>query len=159
MRHRKTSLSGLTRSRPGDVAPGSASSSSSRRETATTSSSVSSSRRTHTFFTTDDRIVLDIGARISKVGYSGEPRARAILPSLRTATPATSRMDHDTHGLLWTTDIARCADETQYTLVMYKLRGRLTYLLRRIMYECVLKIVRDTTHSLSQYPCGRSKTA
>lgn len=84
-------------------------------------SAYSGATRRHSLFGTEDRIILDVGSRYSKFGFSGEPRPRAIVPSVSFSQPSTSYLRLDassaTAGLygagdtLWDVDFERCADD------------------------------------------------
>ncbi|TKY87645.1 hypothetical protein EX895_003226 [Sporisorium graminicola] len=118
-----------------------ASSSSSRTGAATSSSQAYSGvTRRHSLFGTEDRIVLDIGSRYSKFGFSGEPRPRAIVPSVNFAQPSTSYLRLDatssTAGLysigetLWDLDVERCVDDQLRRGKRSLVLAQLTQLLR-----------------------------
>ncbi|SJX65902.1 related to ACT1-Actin [Sporisorium reilianum f. sp. reilianum] len=102
------------------------SSSTSRTGAATSSSQAYSAAysgvtRRHSLFGTEDRIVLDIGSRYSKFGFSGEPRPRAIVRSVSFAQPSTSYLRLDASSAsserysmgetLWDLDFERCVDD------------------------------------------------
>ncbi|MCO5549516.1 hypothetical protein L7F22_002988 [Adiantum nelumboides] len=98
------------------------------------STTLSSARRAQ-YGGGDDRLVLDIGARVTKIGHSNEARPRSVVWSLRNATPTERAMDSTCGGMIWSTDIARCKDDTNREVVEYKLRGRLKFLLRNLFYQ------------------------
>lgn len=110
---------------------GGAATSSSRYQTGNlASTSSTSSIRRHSLFGTDDRVVLDIGSRVTKIGFSGEARPRAIFWSLE-GVPACSSQQ----GMLWTSDLCRCSNDEERKLVELQLKARLTILLRAIFHQ------------------------
>lgn len=90
---------------------------------ASTSSTASTIRR-QSLFGTDDRVVLDIGSRVTKAGFSGESRPRDIFWS--SETPDVE---------LWTADICRCKTEQDRKLIETQLKARLTTLFRSIFHQ------------------------
>ncbi len=96
--------------------------------------------RRHSLFGTEDRVVLDIGSRYSKFGFSGEPRPRAIVPSVSFSQPSPSylRLDASSPLLgsyaagetLWDLDFERCADDQLRRGKRALLLAQLTQLLR-----------------------------
>ncbi|CDU22934.1 uncharacterized protein SPSC_01564 [Sporisorium scitamineum] len=120
------------------------SSSTSRSEAATSSSQAYSAysgvTRRHSLFGTEDRVVLDIGSRYSKFGFSGEPRPRAIVASVSFAQPSTSYLRLDTtsptshlyssRDALWDLDFERCADDQLRRGKRALVLAQLTQLLR-----------------------------
>uniref|UniRef100_V5EL10 Actin n=1 Tax=Kalmanozyma brasiliensis (strain GHG001) TaxID=1365824 RepID=V5EL10_KALBG len=86
------------------------------------------------------RVVLDIGSRYSKLGFSGEPRPRAIVPSVSFSQPSTSYLRLDTSSpslepyiseeTLWDLDFERCADDQLRRGKRALLLAQLTQLLR-----------------------------
>ncbi|SPC64082.1 related to ACT1 - Actin [Ustilago sp. UG-2017b] len=95
--------------------------------------------RRHSLFGTEDRVILDIGSRYSKFGFSGEPRPRAIVPSVAFAQPSTSylRLDasssddpYATGDTLWDLDFERCRDDQLRRGKRALLLAQLTQLLR-----------------------------
>lgn len=97
--------------------------------------------RRHSLFGTEDRVVLDIGSRYSKFGFSGEPRPRAIVPSVSFSQPSTSYLRLDTASpstdpynigdTLWDLDFERCADDQLRRGKRALLLAQLTQLLRK----------------------------
>ncbi len=98
---------------------------------------------------TDDRVVLDIGSRFTTVGFSGESRPRAALPSYVPPSWSTAAQDRSTAyrgrrkgkgramldeswDLLWSGDLARCKDESERRALLRLLEARLEELLRVI---------------------------
>lgn len=84
--------------------------------------------------------MLDIGARVIKAGYSGEAQPRVIVSSVAQATPPEGKgeaMGAVSDDLLWSIDICRCKDESEYRRALYALKGRLTFLLRKTLYKYV----------------------
>ncbi|PWZ01744.1 actin-like ATPase domain-containing protein [Testicularia cyperi] len=79
--------------------------------------------RRHSLFGTEDRIVLDIGSKYSKFGFSGEPRPRAIVSSVSISQPTTSYLRFESRSgssspspekdTLWDLDFARCSDNAE----------------------------------------------
>ncbi|PWN35209.1 actin-like ATPase domain-containing protein [Meira miltonrushii] len=106
------------------------------------SAALSSARRAQ-YGGGDDRLVLDIGARVTKIGHSNEARPRSIIWSLRNATPTERAIDSSCGGMLWSADIARCKDDTNRKVVEYKLRGRLKFLLRNLFYQILTQDPKD----------------
>jgi actin-related protein 10 len=100
--------------------------------TAATTSAASSIRR-QSLFGTDDRVVLDIGTRMTRIGFSGESRPRDIFWSVEGNEVSSSSYDH----ALWTTDLCRCKSEKDRRLIEVKLKAKLTHLLRGIFYQWV----------------------
>ncbi|SPO32062.1 related to ACT1 - Actin [Ustilago trichophora] len=96
--------------------------------------------RRHSLFGTEDRIVLDIGSRYSKFGFSGEPRPRAIVPSVSFAQPSTSYLRLDTSSpasdpysigdTLWDLDFERWPDDQLRQGKRALVLAQLTQLLR-----------------------------
>ncbi|UZJ52066.1 hypothetical protein CBS101457_001386 [Exobasidium rhododendri] len=121
---------------PADVSGRAAHSSSSRYQASTSTSSSSNVRRS-SLFGTDDRVVLDIGSRVTKIGFSGEARPRDIFFSVEEATPSTSQTGNK-DGVLWSTDLLRCRNEGDRRLIRLQLKARLTVLLRSIFYQRLL---------------------
>lgn len=97
--------------------------------------------RRHSLFGTEDRVVLDIGSRYSKFGFSGEPRPRAIVPSVSFSQPSTSYLRFDTcsgksdpyrnDDTLWDLDFERCADDQLRRGKRALVLAQLTQLLRK----------------------------
>jgi actin-related protein 10 len=122
-RQRKTSLS---------LKPSATSSSSTRHQSSSlASSSAASSIRRQSLFGTDDRVVLDIGARVTKIGFSGESRPRDIFSSVEGVDSFFSSSD----ATLWTADLCRCKTEQERKLIEAQLKSRLTQLFRAIYYQ------------------------
>lgn len=95
--------------------------------------------RRHSLFGTEDRIVLDIGSKYSKFGFSGEPRPRAIVPSVSFSQPSTSflRLDatsasdpYNIGDTLWDLDFERCPHDQLRRGKRALLLAQLTQLLR-----------------------------
>ncbi|GAC99114.1 actin [Pseudozyma hubeiensis SY62] len=96
--------------------------------------------RRHSLFGTEDRVILDIGSRYSKFGFSGEPRPRVIVPSVSFSQPSTSYLHLDTsstqtdaHNVgeaLWDLDFERCADDQLRRGKRALVLAQLTQLLR-----------------------------
>ncbi|SPO25264.1 related to ACT1 - Actin [Ustilago trichophora] len=96
--------------------------------------------RRHSLFGTEDRIVLDIGSRYSKFGFSGEPRPRAIVPSVSFSQPSTSYLRLDTSSstsdpysvgdTLWDLDFEQCPDDQLRRGKRALVLAQLTQLLR-----------------------------
>ena len=84
--------------------------------------------------------MLDIGSRYSKFGFSGEPRPRAIVPSVSFSQPSTSylRLDHSSPTsrqyssgeTLWDLDFERCAEDQLRRGKRALVLAQLTQLLR-----------------------------
>lgn len=104
------------------------------------SSAYSSATRRHSLFGTEDRIILDIGSRYSKFGFSGEPRPRAIVPSVSFSQPSTSYLHLDKSDCntdpykvgetLWDLDSELCADDQLRRAKRATVLAQLTQLLR-----------------------------
>lgn len=108
--------------------------------------------RRHSLFGTEDRIVLDIGSRCCKVGFSGEAQPRKIFRTVKGACRTgievmygrdtergeanNRRGDDDDDGLLWHLDLMRspCPEQARELL-----KARLTVLLRKV-YQDILMI-------------------
>lgn len=96
-------------------------------------SAYSGATRRHSLFGTEDRIVLDIGSRYSKFGFSGEPRPRAIVPSVSFSQPSTSFLRSDTTSVsdtLWDIDFEQCTNDQTRRRKRTLLLAQLTQLLR-----------------------------
>lgn len=106
------------------------------------SAALSSARRAQ-YGGGDDRLVLDIGARVTKIGHSNEARPRSVVWSLRNATPTERATDSSCGGMLWSADIARCKDDTNRKVIEYKLKGRIKFLLRNLFYQILTQDPKD----------------
>lgn len=73
---------------------------------------------------------MDIGARVTKVGFSGESRPRDIFSSVESVESFSS-----SDAALWTNDLCRCKTEQERKLVETRLRARLVHLFRAIFYQ------------------------
>ncbi|SNX83717.1 related to ACT1 - Actin [Melanopsichium pennsylvanicum] len=104
--------------------------------TVATTSGYSNVTRRHSLFGTEDRIVLDIGSRYFKLGFSGEPRPRAIVPSVSFSQPCTSYLGFETdstsddESTLWDADLERCTNDQLRRAKRGLLLAQLTQLLR-----------------------------
>ncbi|CAO1622768.1 unnamed protein product [Parajaminaea phylloscopi] len=100
--------------------------------------------RRHSLFGTEDRIVLDIGSRCCKVGFSGEAQPRKIFKTVDGALrPGVEALyssgevesvanDEDDEALLWHLDLMRPGERHH---VKQLLKARLTVLLRSIYQD------------------------
>lgn len=104
--------------------------------TTSTTSSGSYLRR-QSLFGNDDRIILDIGSRVSKIGFSGEARPREIFYTLEGIYENGENILEHTGGLLWTPDMFRCRTDEERRLKTVTLKARLTTILREIFYKWV----------------------
>lgn len=86
------------------------------------SSAAFSATRRHSLFGTDDRIVIDLGSRVVRAGFSGESRPRLIR------SVAALRLWEDS---FW----RECKDEGQMNERVSALLGSLTVLLREVFYQ------------------------
>jgi actin-related protein 10 len=82
--------------------------------------------RRHSLYGTEDRIVIDPGSRVWKVGFSGEGRPRDVFV---TASPKYG-------SSLWSFSFGKTAAEQTDALIL--LEQRLQDLLRSVFFECVL---------------------
>ena len=140
-----------------------AASSASAAAPASSSTYIPMQRRLMSLHGTDDRVVLDIGSKITKVGFSGESRPRAIIESLvpppsRPGDEHEARRRREAKGkqrardvqadwedegekakdsLLWSYDLARCKNETERKAAMRLLQARVEELIRLIYVRCV----------------------
>jgi actin-related protein 10 len=80
--------------------------------------------RRHSLYGTEDRVVIDPGSRIWKIGFSGEGRPRDVF---YVADDVQREADDGAGGALWTLDRAGNADERdeQEKLLEAKLQARL----------------------------------
>lgn len=76
----------------------------------------SSARSRHSLYGGEDRVVLDIGSRVWKIGFSGESTPRAVFDV----------------GELWTYDAVDAAESKEQ---QRKCQSRIKKLLRRVYYE------------------------
>lgn len=120
---------------------------SSRTRTSTSTSTGTTSRpslgiisntRRHSLFGTEDRIVLDLGTRITKIGFSGESRPRLVARTLQLASlnrlspgyaPISQQQQNDT---LWDMDFGKCRDDRERQEKEDLLKARLIHLLREM---------------------------
>ncbi|PWN52568.1 actin-like ATPase domain-containing protein [Violaceomyces palustris] len=119
----------------------SASTSSNALPSSTTSSAYHGSSRRHSLFGTEDRVILDIGSRVSKFGFSGEARPRIILDSLLISRPPPSTLESyastastssiASDDCLWDPNFEMCSSEAKRSEKEALLLARLTQLLRR----------------------------
>lgn len=123
----------------GTSAGGSSSRSSARHDYPGTPSSSSARRQALLYGPQEDRVVLDIGTRCTKVGFAGEARPRMVLDSVKTATRASESLPHDGYGreaqddiCLWGPDILHCRDQEERSKRKARLSARLTLLLREV---------------------------
>lgn len=119
------------------------------------SSSSGTPHRRHSLFGTEDRIIIDIGSRYCKVGFSGEAQPRKVFKTFRGAqrpgldaslqTPRSSGSrtalgddpDLDADELLWDLDICKARSQAHLRARKDLLKARLTVLLRHV-YQDVL---------------------
>ncbi|PWN21271.1 actin-like ATPase domain-containing protein [Microstroma glucosiphilum] len=118
--------------------------------------------RRHSLFGTEDRVVLDIGSRWSKVGFSGEAQPRRIFKTVEAARrpgidfapdcyPQGSTLTGDEvddaatadaalqrQDLLWDLDISRGTSTSSVQSRRLLLKARLTVLLRKVYSEYLL---------------------
>ncbi|KAN0060131.1 hypothetical protein ACQY0O_008105 [Thecaphora frezii] len=84
----------------------------------------------HSLFGTEDRIVLDIGSRVSKFGFSGEEKPRIIVESVPLAQPSTSLQAAASIDALWDQNIELAPNEQARKDKQALLLARLMQLLR-----------------------------
>lgn len=82
--------------------------------------------RRHSLYGTEDRIVIDPGSRIWKVGFSGEGRPREVFVVA----------DKKTGAPLWPDLSGKSTTERDDALIT--LENKLQDILRRVFFECVL---------------------
>lgn len=103
----------------------------------TTGMTSGGSRRMNNFLGGDDRMIFDIGSRVTRAGHSGEARPRSMVWSLRQSSPADQYVDLSCQGMLYTLDVARRYDETERRIAEYKLKSRLKVLLRALFHDVI----------------------
>lgn len=129
---------------------GGQSSSSSSTAAGGSSSAYHPSTRRHSLFGTDDRVVLDLGARVWKVGFSGEPRPRAVFGALGAATPPYAREQQASSAAsggqgaedpsvmedgLWDLNFGLARGEADRKEKEALLLARLTHMLRNVFFQ------------------------
>ncbi|PWN25105.1 actin-like ATPase domain-containing protein [Jaminaea rosea] len=106
--------------------------------------------RRHSLFGTEDRIVLDLGSRYSKVGFSGEAQPRAVFRTLNWGgkrpavdalyAPQAAALGDDeglaADVLMWDLDIGR-GEAAHAEAKGALLAARLTVMLRRIFHDAL----------------------
>ncbi|EPQ29977.1 uncharacterized protein PFL1_02650 [Pseudozyma flocculosa PF-1] len=99
------------------------------------SGSSSAAVKRHSLFGTEDRIVLDIGSRVSKFGFSGEEKPRAIVDSVPLSLPSTSRTALAETDALWDQDVEMAQSEQLRKHAHALLVARLTHLVRTAFFH------------------------
>lgn len=97
-------------------------------------------RSRHSLYGTEDRVVLDLGSRIWKVGFSGEPQpreCRSVASELaqeragrRTGLPTGARTDENEDDSFWALEKAEPSEEEWLIR-----EERVKRLLRKIWFE------------------------
>jgi actin-related protein 10 len=92
-----------------------------------------STSRRHSLYGTEDRVVIDPGSRIWKVGFSGESRPRAVFP----VSLADIGMGESEHASLWELHNASSSYEAQIEKENQLYRV-LIHQLRRVFHDVLL---------------------
>ncbi|KDN48225.1 actin-like ATPase domain-containing protein [Tilletiaria anomala UBC 951] len=116
-----------------------------------TSAYVPMQRRLLSLHGTDDRVVLDIGSRVTKFGFSGEPTPRGIISSI-VLPPEWSSFERkgdngkgkgkeraleegDQDMCLWSYDLSRCEGEAERRAARRLLEAQVEELIRNIYVQ------------------------
>lgn len=96
--------------------------------------------RRQSLFGTDDRVVLDVGSRWTKVGFSGEAQPRKVFKTLSVCHSYDLDDDEDVDDdLLWNLDFYHdCQTSEDFAEREDLLRARLTVLLRHVYHKILL---------------------
>lgn len=109
---------------------------------AVTSNAYVGHTRRHSLFGTEDRVVLDIGSKYAKFGFSGEPRPRAVVSSVSVSQPSTSFLrfgpNEAPQDCLWDLDLQRCPNDVQRRDREALLLAQLTQLVQTAFSEYLM---------------------
>ncbi|CAO1627828.1 unnamed protein product [Jaminaea pallidilutea] len=113
--------------------------------------SSSTVHRRHSLFGTEDRIILDIGSRLCKVGFSGEAQPRRVFRTVELAArPGVEQLYDGPNGvraapgddevlrqdaLLWDLNLMRAKDAVHRRQL---LKAKVTVLLKRVYQEVLM---------------------
>lgn len=98
------------------------------------------STRRHSLFGTEDRIVIDLGTRVLKIGFSGESRPRLVIRSLHLARlndydrhkTGDGKEAEDKDDSLWDMDFGKCRNDREREERENLLKARLIHLFREL---------------------------